>query len=275
MIATLAAPQDVLTRHRVTVTGPADGRPLLFAHGFGCDQAMWSRVALAFAGAFKVITFDHAGAGVPDPDRPFAPERYPSLRAYADDVVAIIRALDLRDVTFVGHSVSAMIGVLATIAAPERFASLVLVAPSPRYLDDDAGYRGGFDAATIDGLLEALETDHLGWSATMAPMIVGNPDRPALGAELEASFCATDPAAARHFARLTFLSDNRADLAHVPVPTLVLQCRDDAIAPEAVGRHVAAAVPDGTFVLLDAIGHCPNLSAPDVTIAAIAAHVAA
>jgi sigma-B regulation protein RsbQ len=268
-------PAAVLARHRVTVTGPADGRPLLFAHGFGCDQAMWRHVAPAFAGTFKVITFDHAGAGAPDPEHPFAPERYPTLHAYADDVLAIMNALDLHDVTFVGHSVSAMIGVLAAIAAPERFASLVLVGPSPRYLDDDPDYRGGFDRAAIDGLLEALELDHRGWSATMAPMIMGNPDRPALGAELEASFCRTDPAAAQHFARVTFLSDNRADLARLTVPALILQCRDDAIASEAVGAYVHAQLPGSTLVTLDATGHCPNLSAPEETIAAIAAHVGA
>lgn len=270
------ATADLLARHRVTVTGPADGRPLLFAHGFGCDQAMWRHVAPAFADRFKVITFDHAGSGAPDPGRPFAPERYPSLVSYADDVLAICRALELEDVTFVGHSVSAMIGVLAAIEEPEWFASLVLVGPSPRYLDDALdGYRGGFDDAAIGGLLDALERDQLGWSATMAPLIMGNPERPALGAELEASFCATDPIAAQHFARVTFLSDNRADLEHLSVPTLILQCREDAIAPPEVGAYVHARVPGSELVLLDATGHCPNLSAPDEVIAAIASRVPA
>lgn len=265
---------DVLARHRVTVTGPAHGRPLLFAHGFGCDQAMWRHVAPAFAGDFKVITFDHAGAGAPDPERPFEPERYPTLHAYADDVVAIVRALDLTGVTYVGHSVSAMIGVLAAIEAPERFASLVLVAPSPRYLDDE-GYRGGFDLETIDGLLASMELDDHGWTATMAPMVMGNADRPALSDELQASFCVTDPAAARHFARVTFLSDNRADLARLRTPALILQCREDAIAPPEVGRYVHEQLPASSMVVLEATGHCPNLSAPQETIAAIAAHVLA
>jgi sigma-B regulation protein RsbQ len=277
MIATapaLTADEDILARHRVTVRGNPAGRPLLFAHGFGCDQAMWRRVAPAFEDEFLVVAFDHAGSGAPDPDRPFRPEHYPTLHSYADDVLAICRALDLADVTLVGHSVSAMIGVLAAIAEPERFASLVLVAPSPRYLDDE-GYRGGFDAEAIDGLLEAMAIDHLGWSATMAPMIAGNPDRPELGDELTASFCATDPAAARHFAALTFRADNRADLPQLRVPSLILQCREDVIAPLEVGDYLHAHLPQSALRVLDATGHCPQLTAPEETIGAIAAHVSA
>ncbi len=271
----IAPAPDVLDAHRVTVRGRPDGRPLVFAHGFGCDQAMWRHVAPAFERTFKVITFDHAGSGAPDPDRPFRPERYPTLHAYAADVVAICHALGLHeDVTLVGHSVSSMIGVLAAIEHPELFSSLVLVAPSPRYLDDaDTGYRGGFDHATIDGLLQAMELDHLGWSASMAPMVMGNADRPELGAELTGAFCATDPAAARHFAGLTFLSDNRADLGRLTVPSVILQCQDDVIAPVAVGEYLHEHLPHSTLVQLDATGHCPNLSAPEETIAAIAAHV--
>jgi sigma-B regulation protein RsbQ len=262
---------DVLARHNVTVTGPPGAQPMLFAHGFGCDQNMWRYVAPRFAGDFRVVLFDHVGAGGSDLSA-YDPERYGSLAGYADDVLAICDELDLRDVVFVGHSVSAMIGVLAAIAEPGRFAKLVLVGPSPRYVDDGT-YVGGFAAEDIAELLDSLESNYLGWSSAMAPVIMGNPDRPELGQELTASFCRTDPEIARRFARVTFLSDNRADLARVGVPTLVLQSAEDAIAPRAVGEYVTAAIPGSRMVLLDATGHCPNLSAPAATAEAIAAFV--
>ena len=197
-------------------------------------------------------------------------ERYASLDGYADDVLTICRELDLRDVTLVGHSVSAMIGVLAVAADPARFARLVLLTPSPCYLND-GDYRGGFSAADIDELLESLDSNYLGWSATMAPVIMGNPDRPELGAELTNSFCRTDPEIARVFARATFLSDNRADLARITVPTLVVQCSQDAIAPREVGEFVCDQIPGSALVTLDAVGHCPQLSDPEPTAEAIAA----
>ncbi len=265
---------DVLTRHNVTVTGRADGQPMVFAHGYGCDQNMWRYVAPRFADEFKVVLFDHVGAGGSDLTA-YDPERYGTLAGYADDVVAICRELDLRDVVFVGHSVSAMIGVLAAGRAPELFAKLVLVGPSPRYIDDEGGYVGGFAESDISELLESLESNYLGWSSAMAPVIMGNADRPELGTELTESFCRTDPEIARRFARVTFLSDNRADLASVTTPALVLQCRDDVIAPVAVGQFVTDTMPNASLVLLDATGHCPNLSAPDATAEAIAAFVRA
>ena len=259
----------VVERNNVVVSGVPDGRPMVFAHGFGCDQAMWRFVAPAFEATHRVVRFDHVGAGGSDP-RAYDPQRYASLEGYADDVLAICRELDLRDVVFVGHSVSAMIGVLAATREPERFGALVLVAPSPRYLDDpDAGYVGGFQPQDIDELLASLDSNYLGWSASMAPVIVGNLDRPELGQELTASFCRSDPEVQKRFARATFLADNRADLARVEVPTLVLQCSDDAIAPQAVGEYVAREIPDSTYLLLQATGHCPNLSAPDEVVAAV------
>lgn len=240
---------------------------MLFAHGFGCDQAMWRHVAPAFADRYRVITFDHMGSGRSDVST-YEPQRYESLHGYAADVLEIVRGLDLDEVVFVGHSVSSMIGALAVIEAPERFDALVMVSPSPRYLDD-VDYRGGFAREDIDELLESLASNYLGWSAAMAPVIVGNPDRPALGEELTASFCRMDPEIAHRFATTTFLSDNREDLPKVAVPTLVLQCSRDAIAPTGVGRFVADAIPDATLVQLAATGHCPNLSAPEETVAAI------
>src|SRR3954453_9754329 len=260
---------SAISRHNVTISGPETGRPMLFAHGFGCDQNMWRHVAPVFAEEYRVITFDHMGAGGSDLSA-YDPERYATLGGYAEDVVSILDELDLHDVVFVGHSVSAMIGVLAERARPGRVGELVLGGPPPRCIDDES-YRGGFSEADITELLESLESNYLGWSSAMAPVIVGNPDRPELGEELTNSFCRTDPEIAKHFARVTFLSDNRADLAAVRTPALVLQCADDAIAPEPVGAYVHERLADSRLVLMDATGHCPNLSAPAETIAAIRA----
>jgi sigma-B regulation protein RsbQ len=251
----------------VTVAGRAGGPTLVFAHGFGCDQSMWRLVTPAFEPDHHVVLFDHVGAGGSDLSA-WSPTRYASLEGYARDVLEICEELDLRDAVFVGHSVSAMIGVLAAAREPDRFAGLVLVGPSPRYVDD-APYRGGFQAEDIEELLESLDSNYLGWSAAMAPAIIGNPERPELGAELTNSFCRTDPSIARHFARVTFTSDNRDDLARVGVPCLILQSRQDVIAPLEVGEFVHARIPESTLVVLDATGHCPNLSAPDQVVAAI------
>jgi sigma-B regulation protein RsbQ len=259
----------VLGRNNVTISGRPDGQPMLFAHGFGCDQNMWRFVAPAFEDEYRVVLFDHVGAGGSDLSA-YDPERYSSLEGYADDVLAICDELALDDVVFVGHSVSAMVGVLAAVQRPELFARLVLVSPSPRYLDDE-GYVGGFRAADIDELLESLESNYLGWSSAMAPVIMGNPDQPELGAELTESFCRTDPEIARRFARVTFLSDNRDDLAQVRTPALVLQCSSDAIAPVTVGEFVHRQLRDSSLVVLRATGHCPNLSAPAETVAAMKA----
>jgi sigma-B regulation protein RsbQ len=259
-------------RNNVVERGDPDRQPIVFAHGFGCDQNMWRYVWPAFADAFRIVLFDHVGAGGSDAGA-YDRERYASLDGYAQDVLEICRELDLSDVVFVGHSVSAMIGALAAAEQPERFARLVLVGPSPRYIDDEP-YVGGFTLDDIEGLLDSMDSNYLGWSSAMAPVIMGNDDRPELGEELTNSFCRADPEIARHFARVTFTSDNRADLARVRTPSLVLQCSDDAIAPVAVGEYVDAQLADSRLVLLDASGHCPNLSAPEETIAAIKAFLA-
>jgi sigma-B regulation protein RsbQ len=256
----------ILRRHNVRVSGSGE-RVMMFAHGFGCDQTMWEPVARNFEQDFRVVLFDYLGHGQSD-STDYSPERYSCLDAYADDVVEIGRALDLKDAVFVGHSVSAMIGALASLRAPEMFSELVMVGPSPRYIDDE-GYRGGFSHQQIDELLEFLAENHLGWSAAMAPAIMGNPDRPELGSRLENSFCRTDPDIARDFARATFLSDNRGDLASVSARALVLQCSEDIIAPLSVGEYVHAALPRSEYRVLRATGHCPNLSAPDEVTAAI------
>jgi len=258
---------EVTARNNIRISGRPDGTPMLFAHGFGCDQNMWRHVVHRFEDDFRVVLFDHVGAGGSDLAS-YDSERYSSLQAYADDILEICRELDLHDVVFVGHSVSSMMGALAAIAEPERFSKLVFVGPSPRYIDDGS-YVGGFSHDDVTELLDALDSNYLGWSSAMAPVIMGSPDRPELGEELTASFCRTDPRIAREFARVTFLSDNRTDLARVTTPTLVLQCSNDAIAPVEVGQYVRDSMPNGTMVLLEATGHCPNLSAPGPTADAI------
>jgi sigma-B regulation protein RsbQ len=260
---------SVLARNNVHVGGQEHGQPMLLAHGFGCDQNMWRYVTPAFEDEYRIVLFDHVGAGGSDLSA-YDPERYGSLHGYAEDVLEICRDLGLWDVIFVGHSVSAMVGVLAAIEEPDRFDKLILVSPSPRYMDD-ADYVGGFSREDIEGLMQSLESNYLGWSSAMAPVIMGNPDRPELGEELTNSFCRADPDIQRRFARVTFLSDNRADLQRVRTRSLVLQCANDAIAPQAVGEYVHRQMPDSDYALLQATGHCPNLSAPQETVAAIKA----
>jgi sigma-B regulation protein RsbQ len=242
---------------------------MVFAHGYGCDQNMWRFVAPAFEDRFQVVLFDHVGAGKSDLSS-YDAEKYSSLGGYAEDVVEIGRELNLKDAVFVGHSVSAMIGLLASLNAPVMFSHLVLVGPSPRYIDDE-GYAGGFSANQIEEMLEFLADNHMGWSMAMAPAIMGNPDRPELGEELANSFCQMSPEIAKAFARVTFLSDNRADLPNVKAKALILQCSDDIIASDTVGEYVHRQIPGSQFLKLRAVGHCPNLSAPEEVIAAIRA----
>jgi sigma-B regulation protein RsbQ len=260
-----------LRRHNVKTSGAGE-TPMVFAHGFGCDQNMWRFVAPAFEDEFKVVLFDHVGAGGSDL-KAYDPEKYASLDGYADDIVTLCRELGVKDGVFVGHSVSAMLGVMAASRAPELFDRLILVGPSPRYVDD-GDYTGGFTEPQINELLDFLDSNYMGWSHAMAPVIVGNPDRPELGEELTNSFCSTDPDIAKRFARATFLADNREDLAGVTAKTLILQCSDDVIAPMAVGRYVHERIPGSQFTVLQATGHCPNLSAPEETVAAMKAFLA-
>ena len=259
---------SVLQRNNVVVTGNGP-RAMLFAHGYGCDQNMWRYVAPAFEDGFQTVLFDHVGAGKSDVAA-YDPSKYGSLDGYAQDVVEIGRALNLKRAVFVGHSVSAMIGLLASLAEPGMFSHLVLVGPSPRYINDGA-YIGGFTADQIEEMLTFLADNHLGWSMAMAPAIMGNADRPELAEELANSFCRMSPDIAKAFARVTFMSDNRADLPRVTAKTLVLQCSDDIIASDVVGEYVHQNIPGSRFLKLRAVGHCPILSAPEEVIAAIRA----
>lgn len=257
---------SVVQRNNIRINGSGP-RSMIFAHGFGCDQNMWRFVEPAFRDRYRTVLFDHVGAGQSDLSA-YDPAKYAGVAGYAEDVVEIGRELSLQDAVFVGHSVSAMIGALASIAAPEMFSDLVMVGPSPRYIDD-GDYVGGFSAAQIEELLESLADNHMGWSAAMAPAIMGNADRPELGEELTNSFCRTDPEIARQFARATFTSDNRADLPKVTARTLILQSGDDIIAAENVGEYVHAAIAGSRIVHLKSSGHCPNLSAPEEVITAM------
>lgn len=258
----------ILRRNNVKVLGSGK-RPMLFAHGFGCDQNMWRLVWPAFAAEYRIVLIDHVGCGGSDLSA-YNLDRYSSLESYADDVIDVCRELGVANGVFVGHSVSAMIGAVACVKTPGIFDELVMVGPSPRYIDD-SDYTGGFSEAQIHELLDFLDANHMGWSRAMAPVIMGNPDRPELGEELTNSFCMTDPEIARRFARVTFLSDNRADLPRVTARSLVLQCSQDVIAPQSVGEYVHRHLPNSTYVLLRATGHCPNLSAPEETISAMKA----
>jgi sigma-B regulation protein RsbQ len=257
---------EVLKRLNVTISG-AGPQAMVFVHGFGCNQHMWRLVAPAFADRYRVVLLDLVGAGHSDLTA-YDPTRYSTLAAHAEDVLEVMQALDLYDAVLVGHSVSATIGMLAAIREPARIARLVLVAPSPRFLND-VGYTGGFEPADIEDLLDTMDNNYLGWSAAITPVIMGQSNPAELTAELNNSFCSTDPTIARHFARVTFLSDNRADLPRLQTPALILQCAHDALAPTAVGEYLHQHLPDNQLVVLDTSGHCPHLSAPQATIAAI------
>ena len=248
-------------------------QPMLFVHGFGCDQNMWRFVTPAFEDDYRIVLFDYVGSGKSDLTA-YDPERYATLDGYAQDVLDVCHELDLHDVILVGHSVSGMVGVLAANREPERFARLIMVGPSPRYVNDE-GYVGGFERKDIEGLLETMEHNYIGWANFLGPAVMKNAERPELGQELTDSFCSTDPLIARRFAEATFLSDNRADLAAVTVPSLIMQCSDDMIAPLDVGDYLGRHLPGSTLRVLRATGHCPHMSHPDETIAVITEYLGA
>ena len=264
--------ESILSRNNVKVFGHGS-QPMLFAHGFGCDQNMWRFVTPAFADDYRIVLFDYVGSGKSDLDA-YDKARYASLNGYAEDVLDVCHALDLQNMIFVGHSVSSMVGVLAAIREPSRFSKLILVGPSPRYINDPP-YVGGFERHDIEELLDTMDKNYIGWANFMAPAIMKNAERPELAEELTESFCSTDPVIARNFAQATFFADNRADLPKLGVPSLILQCSDDIIAPNSVGDYLAREMRDSTFHQLRATGHCPHMSDPEETIEAIKAYLAA
>lgn len=249
---------SIQKRNNVKIIG--QGQPMIFAHGFGCDQNMWRQLYPAFAETYQIVLFDYVGHGQSDVSA-YNAERYSSLDGYAQDVLDICETLELRDVIFVGHSVSAMIGMLASFRQPELFKRQIMVGPSPCYLNKP-GYVGGFDEQDIHDLLNMMEANYMGWANQLAPAIMGNPDRAELGQELVTSFCSTDPIIVRQFAEVTFRSDNRADLHKMRVPSLILQCQSDIIAPLEVGEYLHDQMALSSFQLMEATGHCPHLSSP-------------
>jgi len=248
------------------MTGKGD-KVMLFAHGFGCDQNSWQFITEAFEDDYKVILFDYVGSGKSDISA-YTSNRYCRLEGYAQDVLEICGELKLKDIIFVGHSVSSMIGMLAALQQPSLFDKLVFVGPSPRYLNDE-GYHGGFERADLETLFEFMDSNYLGWSSQLAPAIMGNPDRPELGDFLTNSFCSTNPDVAKEFARVTFFSDSRSDLPKLKVKSLTLQCTDDIIAPLNIGAYIQENTPFNTLRLMEASGHCPHISHPQETINAI------
>ncbi len=259
--------QDILSRNNVNVTG-AGRQPMMFAHGFGCDQNMWRFVTSAFENDYSIVLFDYVGAGASDLSA-YDRARYSRLDGYAQDILDICNALDLQNVILVGHSVSSIVAVLAANREPERFERLILIGPSPRYIDDPPEYRGGFERSEIEGLLEMMDKNYIGWANFLGPAIMKNPDQPELSEELTASFCSTDPVIARNFAEATFFADNREDLPRVSVASLILQCAEDMIAPREVGEYMHRQLPGSTLRFMEATGHCPHMSHPEETIQAI------
>jgi sigma-B regulation protein RsbQ len=262
--------QDVIRRNNVKIFGNGT-QPMLFAHGFGCDQNMWRFITPEFENDYRIVLFDYVGSGHSDLEA-YDAKRYSGLQGYADDVLDIVRALDLRDVIFVGHSVSGMIGILAANEEPDRFSDLILIGPSPRYIND-GDYVGGFEREDIDGLFQMMDHNFIGWANFLAPAIMKNPDRPELGQELTESFCSTDPVIARRFAEATFLADNRDDLARVSVPSLILQCSEDMVAPDSVGQYLKDRLPMSTLRVMKATGHCPHMSHPEETVELIKSYL--
>lgn len=263
---------SVTHRNHVKVTGRGT-QTMLFAHGFGCDQRMWRLIAPAFEADYRVVLFDYVGLGRSDASA-YDPAKYRVLEGYVQDVLDICEELDLKDAIFVGHSVSAMVGILAAIRKPAHFSRLVLIGPSPRYIDEPPGYIGGFKREDIDGLLDLMDRNYIGWSRVLAANVMKNPERPELTEELADVFCSTDPRVARTFAEATFFADNRADLPRLTVPALVLQCTDDSIAPDSVGSFVYEQLQHAEFRKLAATGHCPQLSHPDELIQVMRAYLA-
>jgi sigma-B regulation protein RsbQ len=259
---------NVKKRNNVQTLGTG-AATVFFAHGFGCDQNMWRLLAPAYARRYRVVLFDLVGSGMSD-QAAFNKHKYATLHGHAKDLAEVVQEFGQGPAVLVSHSVSGMIGALADIAHPGLFASHVMVGPSPCYINDPkTGYVGGFTQADIDSLLATLDSNYLGWSSTMAPAVMGSPEQPELSVELTNSFCRTDPEVAKHFARVTFTSDHRADLAHLQTPTLILQSDDDLIAPIEVGHYMQNALPNATLRIVENVGHCPHLSQPGACAQAI------
>ncbi|WP_281387357.1 alpha/beta fold hydrolase [Arenibacter arenosicollis] len=254
---------DVLKRNNVNIIGKGS-QVIMFAHGFGCDQVMWRYITPAFEEDYKLVLFDYVGCGKSDIGQ-YNEDRYGSLHGYAQDVLEICNTLSLENVILVGHSVSSMIGMLASIQQPELFRSLILVCPSPCYINKP-GYTGGFEEKDLLELMEVMENNYVGWASFLAPVVMKNTERPELVQELGESFCSMDKEITGNFAKVTFFSDNRKDLPKVKVPSLILQCTEDDIASDKVGAYVQDNLRHSEIYHMKATGHCPHMSDPEETI---------
>lgn len=266
--------EEVLGRNNVTVLGRDDAPVLVFVHGFGCDQGMYNRILPFFVDSYRVVLFDHVGSGGSNLSS-YDPVVYSSLDRYSADLLEVCAALELFNVTLVAHSVGAMMALAAAVERPELFDRLILLAPSPSYLDDtETGYVGGLSADDVHDLLGSLDDNHMAWASAMAPVVMGNERSPELADELEQSFCRVDPRVMRSFARVTFLSDVRGLLPQVTVPSLIVQCSNDALAPLTVGDYLSAHLAHSELVVLAATGHVPQASAPRETAEVIIRYLA-
>ena len=257
---------NIRARNNIKVLGNG-ATVIVFAHGFGCDQNMWRFLVPSFQDRFTIVLFDLVGSGLSDLTA-YDFEKYSSLEGYATDLIEIIDEVADKPVIFIGHSVSATIGLLASVMAPEKFRCQIMVGPSPCYVND-GNYIGGFSKADVEELCNTIDSNYLGWSSNMAPTIMGSPDQPELTIELTNSFCRTDPEIAKHFARVTFLSDHRDALHKSKTPTLILQCSDDFIAPLTVGEYMHKNMPNAELCIINNVGHCPPLSSPEASTEAI------
>lgn len=255
---------DITARNHVTITGEGE-RIIMFAHGFGCDQSMWRYILPSFEKDYRIVLFDYVGSGRSD-IHAYTHERYGSIEGYVQDVLEIIEELDLANITFVGHSISAMIGMLASIKQPDRFEKLIMIGPSPCYLNEADGYVGGFERSDILELLDMMEMNYAGWASFMAPIAINDPDSPSLTEELKKSFIAINPVIAKQFAEVTFFSDHREQLASASVPTLIMQCSQDSIVPLEVGQYLQRHLPNSTLSVIEAKGHYPHISHPKETV---------
>ncbi|MGK7376865.1 alpha/beta fold hydrolase [Planococcus sp. 1R117A] len=262
--------EEIIKRNNVRVFGQGK-QMLVFGHGFGCDQYVWSEIAPAFEDKYRVVLFDYVGSGKSDKSA-YSTERYGTLHGYKQDLLDLCDALNLENIVFIGHSVSSMIGALASIERPEMIDKLVMIGPSPYYLNE-SDYYGGFEKSDIDELLDMMEVNYKEWAKYLAPVVMQNEDRPHLAEEFEQILCSNDPVIARNFAEVTFTSDVRSELSKVTVPTLILQPQFDAIAPLEVGRFVHEQIKDSQLIVMDAAGHNPHISHSEETVKLIQAYL--
>ncbi|WP_088104557.1 alpha/beta fold hydrolase [Halalkalibacter urbisdiaboli] len=256
--------QEIVIRNNITLKGNGS-QTIVFAPGFGCDQSVWKYMTHAFEDDYQLVLFDYVGSGKSDLQA-YDMNKYQTLAGYAQDVLDVCSALDLKDTIFVGHSVGSMIGMLASLRHPEYFSHLIMIGPSPCYLNDPPDYYGGFEKEQLLGLIDMMEKNYIGWATVFAETVMNNPNRPELKQELEERFCSTDPIIARQFAEAAFFADNRKDLQNVTVPSLILQCSEDVIASSEVGKYIHQHLPNSTLEQMRATGHCPHMSHPDETV---------